>query len=416
MPNDERILETMPDGALGLIPLKSCEELGAKVDQYLVGWREKREHAHKNEAAFKGYHRDSYIISTSVPRFGTGEAKGVIKESVRGYDLYLMVDVTNYSLTYSVSGHENHMSPDDHYADLKRIIAAVGGKARRITAIIPFLYESRQHKRTARESLDCALALQELTAMGVDNIITFDAHDPRVQNAIPLKGFETVQPAYQFIKGILKNCDDLKLDNDHLMIISPDEGGTNRAVYLANVLGVDMGMFYKRRDYSKIVDGRNPIVAHEFLGTSVEGKDVIIIDDMISSGESMIDVATELKKRKANRIFVVSTFGLFTNGLERFDKAVEDGTIYKVVTTNLTYQTPELLSRPYYINCDMSKYIAYIIDTLNHDSSISDLLNPYDRIQKLVSKYKEEHTLTVITFSSDPNFSLSCGSTKENGV
>ena len=391
MPNDERILETMPDGALGLIPLKSCEELGAKVDQYLVGWGEKREHAHKNEAAFKGYHRDSYIISTSVPRFGTGEAKGVIKESVRGYDLYLMVDVTNYSLTYSVSGHENHMSPDDHYADLKRIIAAVGGKARRITAIIPFLYESRQHKRTARESLDCALALQELTAMGVDNIITFDAHDPRVQNAIPLKGFETVQPAYQFIKGILKNCDDLKLDNDHLMIISPDEGGTNRAVYLANVLGVDMGMFYKRRDYSKIVDGRNPIVAHEFLGTSVEGKDVIIIDDMISSGESMIDVATELKKRKANRIFVVSTFGLFTNGLERFDKAVAEGTIYKVVTTNLTYQTPELLSRPYYINCDMSKYIAYIIDTLNHDSSISDLLNPYDRIQKLVSKYKKEH-------------------------
>ena len=391
MPNDERILETMPDGALGLIPLKSCEELGAKVDQYLVGWREKREHAHKNEAAFKGYHRDSYIISTSVPRFGTGEAKGVIKESVRGYDLYLMVDVTNYSLTYSVSGHENHMSPDDHYADLKRIIAAVGGKARRITAIIPFLYESRQHKRTARESLDCALALQELTAMGVDNIITFDAHDPRVQNAIPLKGFETVQPAYQFIKGILKNCDDLKLDNDHLIIISPDEGGTNRAVYLANVLGVDMGMFYKRRDYSKIVDGRNPIVAHEFLGTSVEGKDVIIIDDMISSGESMIDVATELKKRKANRIFVVATFGLFTNGLERFDKAVADGTIYKVVTTNLTYQTPELLSRPYYINCDMSKYIAYIIDTLNHDSSISDLLNPYDRIQKLVSKYKKEH-------------------------
>ena len=391
MPNDERILETMPDGALGLIPLKSCEELGAKIDQYLVGWREKREHAHKNEAAFKGYHRDSYIISTSVPRFGTGEAKGVIKESVRGYDLYLMVDVTNYSLTYSVSGHENHMSPDDHYADLKRIIAAVGGKARRITAIIPFLYESRQHKRTARESLDCALALQELTAMGVDNIITFDAHDPRVQNAIPLKGFETVQPAYQFIKGILKNCDDLKLDNDHLMIISPDEGGTNRAVYLANVLGVDMGMFYKRRDYSKIVDGRNPIVAHEFLGTSVEGKDVIIIDDMISSGESMIDVATELKKRKANRIFVVATFGLFTNGLDRFDKAVEDGTIYKVVTTNLTYQTPELLSRPYYINCDMSKYIAYIIDSLNHDSSISDLLNPYDRIQKLVSKYKEEH-------------------------
>ena len=387
MPNDERNLETMPDGALGLIPLESCKELGLKVDQYLVGWREKRQHQHQNDPAFKGY---SYIISTAVPRFGTGEAKGVIKESVRGYDLYLMVDVTNYSLTYSVCGYENHMSPDDHYADLKRIIAAVGGKARRITAIIPFLYESRQHKRTARESLDCALALQELTAMGVDNIITFDAHDPRVQNAIPLKGFETVQPAYQFIKGILREVKDLKIDAEHMMIISPDEGGTNRAVYLANVLGLDMGMFYKRRDYSKIVDGRNPIVAHEFLGSSVEGKDVIIIDDMISSGESMIDVATELKKRKANRIFVVATFGLFTNGLERFDKAVADGTIYKVVTTNLTYQTPELLAKPYYINCDMSKYIAYIIDTLNHDSSISDLLNPYDRIQRLVAKYKAE--------------------------
>ena len=390
MPNDERNLETMPDGALGLIPLESCKELGLKVDQYLVGWREKRQHQHQNDPAFKGYRRDSYIISTAVPRFGTGEAKGVIKESVRGYDLYLMVDVTNYSLTYSVCGYENHMSPDDHYADLKRIIAAVGGKARRITAIIPFLYESRQHKRTARESLDCALALQELTAMGVDNIITFDAHDPRVQNAIPLKGFETVQPAYQFIKGILREVKDLKIDSEHMMIISPDEGGTNRAVYLANVLGLDMGMFYKRRDYSKIVDGRNPIVAHEILGSSVEGKDVIIIDDMISSGESMIDVATELKKRKANRIFVVATFGLFTNGLERFDKAVADGTIYKVVTTNLTYQTPELLAKPYYINCDMSKYIAYIIDTLNHDSSISDLLNPYDRIQRLVAKYKAE--------------------------
>ena len=390
MPNDERNLETMPDGALGLIPLESCKELGLKVDQYLVGWREKRQHQHQNDPAFKGYRRDSYIISTAVPRFGTGEAKGVIKESVRGYDLYLMVDVTNYSLTYSVCGYENHMSPDDHYADLKRIIAAVGGKARRITAIIPFLYESRQHKRTGRESLDCALALQELMRMGVDNIITFDAHDPRVQNAIPLKGFETVQPAYQFIKGILREVKDLKIDAEHMMIISPDEGGTNRAVYLANVLGLDMGMFYKRRDYSKIVDGRNPIVAHEFLGSSVEGKDVIIIDDMISSGESMIDVATELKKRKANRIFVVATFGLFTNGLERFDEAVADGTIYKVVTTNLTYQTPELLAKPYYINCDMSKYIAYIIDTLNHDSSISDLLNPYDRIQRLVAKYKAE--------------------------
>lgn len=389
MPNDERILETMPDGALGLIPLKSCEELGAKVDQYLVGWREKREHAHKNEAAFKGYHRDSYIISTSVPRFGTGEAKGVIKESVRGYDLYLMVDVTNYSLTYSVSGHENHMSPDDHYADLKRIIAAVGGKARRITAIIPFLYESRQHKRTARESLDCALALQELTAMGVDNIITFDAHDPRVQNAIPLKGFETVQPAYQFIKGILKNCDDLKLDNDHLMIISPDEGGTNRAVYLANVLGVDMGMFYKRRDYSKIVDGRNPIVAHEFLGSSVEGKTVLIIDDMISSGESMLDTCRALKERKAKRVVVCATFGLFTNGLEKFDEFFAKGYLDCVVTTNLNYHTPELLKRDWYVEADMSKFIAAIINSLNHNVSLENALTPTAKIQKLIRRYNE---------------------------
>ena len=386
MPNDERILETMPDGALGLIPLKSCEELGAKVDQYLVGWREKREHAHKNEAAFKGYHRDSYIISTSVPRFGTGEAKGVIKESVRGYDLYLMVDVTNYSLTYSVSGHENHMSPDDHYADLKRIIAAVGGKARRITAIIPFLYESRQHKRTARESLDCALALQELTAMGVDNIITFDAHDPRVQNAIPLKGFETVQPAYQFIKGILKNCDDLKLDNDHLMIISPDEGGTNRAVYLANVLGVDMGMFYKRRDYSTVVNGKNPIVAHEFLGDDVTGKDVLIVDDMISSGESMLDVAKQLKDRNAGRVFVCTTFGLFTDGFDKFDEYYNKGYISKVITTNLTYLPPELYEKPYFVKADMSKFIALIIDSLNHDVPISSVISPTDKIHALLEK------------------------------
>ena len=390
MPNDERILETMPTGTLGLVATDSCIGLAQKVDAYLQGWREHREHQHANESAFKDYYKNSYIIKPSTPRFGSGEAKCVINQSVRGYDLYIMVDVTNYSLTYTVCGQTNHMSPDDHYADLKRVIAAAGGKARRITVIMPFLYESRQHRRTGRESLDCPLALQELINMGVDNIITFDAHDPRVVNAIPLNGFENVMPSYQFIKGILKNVKDITIDADHLMIISPDEGATNRAIYLANVLGVDMGMFYKRRDYSRIVDGRNPIVAHEFLGTNVEGKDVLIIDDMISSGESMIDVATELKKRNANRIFVVSTFGLFTNGLERFDKAVADGTIYKVVTTNLTYQTPELLSRPYYINCDMSKYIAYIIDTLNHDSSISDLLNPYDRIQKLVSKYKKD--------------------------
>ena len=388
MPDDKRNLETIPAGSLGLIPLESCREIGERVNSYLIRWRVEREHEHQNDIAFRGYVRDSYIMKASNPRFGTGEAKGVIEESVRGCDLYLLVDVTNYSLKYTVSGHVNHMSPDDHYQDLKRIIAAVEGKARRITVIMPFLYESRQHRRSGRESLDCALALQEITNMGVDNIITFDAHDPRVQNAIPLNGFETVTSAYQFIKGICKSVKDLVFDAEHMMIISPDEGGTGRAVYLANVLGLDMGMFYKRRDYSKIVDGRNPIVAHEFLGSSVEGKDVLIIDDMISSGDSMIDVATELKKRKANRIFAVATFGLFTSGLEAFDKAVEDGILYKVVTTNLTYQTEELRNRPYFISCDMSKYIAYIIDTLNHDSSISDLLNPYDRIKRLVSRYK----------------------------
>lgn len=323
-----------------------------------------------------------------MPRFGSGEAKGTILESVRGDDLYLLVDVANYSLTYSLCGHENHMSPDDHYQDLKRIIAAVGGKARRITVIMPFLYESRQHKRTSRESLDCALALQELVRMGVDNIITFDAHDPRVQNAIPLHGFETVQPAYQFIKGLLRNVKDLQIDADHMMVISPDEGGMSRAIYIANVLGLDMGMFYKRRDYTKILNGRNPIVAHEFLGTSVEGKDMIIIDDMISSGESVLEVAAELKERKARNIFVFSTFGLFTNGLDKFDKAYEEGIITKILTTNLVYQTPELLSKDWYISCDMSKYIAYIIDTLNHDSSISDLLNPNERIQNIVARYR----------------------------
>ena len=387
MPNDERILETMPTGTLGLIPTESCAELGRKVDAYLTSWREHREHEHQNESAFKDYYKDSYIIEPYIPRFGTGEAKCVINQSVRGYDIYIMVDVTNYSLTYSLCGRTNHMSPDDHYQDLKRVIAAIGGKARRITVILPFLYESRQHRRTARESLDCPLALQELASMGVDNIITFDAHDPRVVDAIPLHGFENVMPSYQFIKGILKNVRDLTIDADHLMIISPDEGATSRAIYLANVLGIDMGMFYKRRDFSKIIDGRNPIVAHEFLGSNVDGKDVLIIDDMISSGESMIDTAKELKARNANRIFLVSTFGLFTNGLKVFDEAYESGLIYRVVTTNLIYQTPELLSREYYISCDMSKYIAYIIDTLNHDASISDLLNPYDRIQRYIKKY-----------------------------
>lgn len=387
---EKRNLETIPVGSLGIIPLEGCKSLGEQVDYYLVKWRTERESEHKDSLAFAGYQRDSYILGAQVPRFGSGEAKGVILESVRGTDLYLLVDVANYSLTYPLSGYENHMSPDDHFQDLKRIIAAVGGKARRITVIMPFLYESRQHKRTSRESLDCAIALQELVGMGVDNIITFDAHDPRVQNAIPLHGFETVQPAYQFIKGLLHSVDDLQIDANHMMVISPDEGGMSRAIYIANVLGLDMGMFYKRRDYTQIVNGKNPIVAHEFLGTDVEGKDMIIIDDMIASGESMLDVASELKKRKAGRIFVFATFGLFTNGLEKFDAAYENGIIDKILTTNLVYQTPELLSKPYYINCDLSKYIAYLIDTLNHDSSISDLLNPNDRIQTLLAKYKAD--------------------------
>ena len=385
---EKRNLETIPVGSLGIIPLEGCRSLGKKVDDYLVKWRTVRESEHKESLAFAGYQRDSYILQAKVPRFGTGEAKGMILESVRGTDLYLLVDVANYSLTYSLCGHENHMSPDDHYQDLKRVIAAVGGKARRITVIMPFLYESRQHKRTARESLDCALALQEMVRMGVDNINTFDAHDPRVQNAIPLHGFETVQPTYQFIKGLLKHVPNLSLDSDHMMVISPDEGGMSRAIYMANVLGLDMGMFYKRRDYTRIVNGRNPIVAHEFLGSSVEGKDMVIIDDMISSGESVLEVATALKERKARKIFICSTFGLFTNGLERFDKAYENGMIDRVLTTNLIYQTPELLQREWYIDCDMSKYIAYLIDTLNHDASISDLLNPNERIQSAVSKYK----------------------------
>ena len=390
---EKRNLETIPVGSLGLIPLEGCKNLGEKVNQYLVQWRTERENEHKDSLAFSGYQRDSYIVSAKVPRFGSGEAKGMIMESVRGSDLYILVDVANYSLTYSLCGHTNHMSPDDHYQDLKRIIAAVGGKARRITVIMPFLYESRQHKRTSRESLDCALALQEMVNMGVDNIITFDAHDARVQNAIPLNGFETVQPAYQFIKGLLKNVPDLKINSQNMMVVSPDEGGMSRAIYIANVLGLDMGMFYKRRDYTQVVDGRNPIVAHEFLGSSVEGKDLIVVDDMISSGESVLEVAAELKKRGANRIFIFSTFGLFTGGLDRFDKANADGIIDKVLTTNLIYQTPELLNKEWYINCDMSKYIAYLIDTLNHDSSISDLLNPSERIQTAVEKYNAGESL-----------------------
>ncbi len=386
---NDRNLDNIPVGALGIIALDGCKEMGGKVNNYLVKWRKEDGHAHKDDIVFHGYERDTFLIDAKVPRFGSGEAKGIINDSVRGMDIYLMVDVCNYSLTYSLTGHENHMSPDDHYQNLKRVIAAIGGKARRLNVIMPFLYESRQHKRSSRESLDCALALQELVRMGVDNIITFDAHDPRVQNAIPLNGFETVRPTYQFIKGLLRNFKDLQIDCDHMMAISPDEGATERAIYLANMLNLDMGMFYKRRDYTKIVNGRNPIVAHEFLGSSVEGKDVIILDDMISSGDSILDVARQLKQRKARRIFAAATFGLFTNGLEKFDKAYEDGLIDAILTTNLIYQTPELLERPYYISCEMSKYIALMIDTLNHDGSISSILNPNERIQNVLEKYKQ---------------------------
>lgn len=385
---EERNLNTIPVGTLGIISLRSCDELSKKVDAYLVKWRKERESEHKDTLPFAGYQRDTFLLKASTPRFGSGEGKGVILESVRGYDLYIMVDVTNHSMTYSLFGDENHMSPDDHYQDLKRIIAAVGGKARRITVIMPYLYESRQHKRSTRESLDCAIALQELVKMGVDHIITFDAHDPRVQNAIPLNGFETVPASYQFIKNLLRNVKDLQLDSQHMMVISPDEGGMKRAIYVANVLGLDMGMFYKRRDYTRVEGGRNPILAHEFLGSDVEGKDMIIIDDMISSGESVLEVAAALKARKANRIFIFSTFGLFTGGLEPFDRAYEDGIITRVLTTNLIFQRPDLFEKEWYLSTDLSKYIAYLIDTLNHDSSISELLDPVGRIHRVVARYK----------------------------
>ncbi len=385
---EEHELNTIPVGPLGIIPLDGCQDLGRKVDAYLVEWRKERQNEHKTSVVFSEYEKDSYIIESHVPRFGTGEAKGVIDKSVRGDDLFIMVDVCNHSLTYSLCGRVNHMSPDDHFQNLKRIIAAVGGKARRITVIMPFLYESRQHKRNGRESLDCALALQELTHMGVDHIITFDAHDQRVQNAIPLKGFETVQPIYQFIKHLLLHERNLSVDSDHMMVISPDEGGMARAIYFANVLGLDVGMFYKRRDYARIVDGKNPIVAHEFLGASVEGKDVIIIDDMISSGDSMLDVAKELKRRKAGKVFICASFGLFTGGLEKFDEYYEAGLIDRMLTTNLIYQPPELLARPYYINVDMSKYIALLVDYMNHDVSLNQLLNPTGRINRFLEKYR----------------------------
>jgi ribose-phosphate pyrophosphokinase len=382
--------ETIPVGPLAIMAHKSIQPLCEKVDRYIAEWRSDSNNEHKSTIAFKGYEKDSYLVNFKSSRFGSGEAKCVITQTVRGDDIFIMADVTNHSLSYSLCGHENHMSPDDIYQDIKRCIAAISGKAKRISVIMPFLYESRQHRRTARESMDCALALQELINMGVDNIITFDAHDPRVQNAIPLNGFETVQPTYQFIKALLRAEPDLTIDADHMMMISPDEGAMGRVVYYANVLGIDMGMFYKRRDYTKIVNGRNPIVAHEFLGTSVEGKDVWIIDDMVSSGDSLIDVARELKKRKARKVFAATTFGLFTNGLERFDQAYEEGLIDKILTTNLIYQDPELFSKPWYVSVDMSKYCALLIDTLNHDASISTLLSPTDKINKIVAEYNKK--------------------------
>ena len=385
----KKYVESIPVGPLAIVALSGSKQLGEAVDAYIADWRSQRIEAKESPITFKGYTKDSYLLDVKTPRFGTGEAKCTLGESVRGTDLYIIDDVTNHSIEYTVCGCKNHMSPDDHFADIKRVIAAAAGKARKITVIMPFLYEGRQHRRTSRESMDCAVMLQELVNMGVDNILTFDAHDPRVNNAIPISGFESIMPTYQFIKNLLRNVDDIKLDADHLMVISPDEGAMGRVVYYANVLGINVGMFYKRRDFTTIVDGRNPIVAHEYLGDSVEGKDVLIIDDMISSGDSMLDVAKQLKKRKANRVFVASTFGLFTNGLERFDEAYEQGLIYRIMTTNSIYQSPELLQREWYINVDITKFTATFIDRLIHDASISDLLNPIEKINKKVAEYNK---------------------------
>lgn len=381
----EKILPIAP---LKIVALEGCRDLAKEVDKYLVDFREKGNQEFQDTPNFHGYHEETYLLKNSCPRFGSGEAKGILYESVRGDDLFILADVMNYSLTYKVCGHENHMSPDDHYQDIKRIISAANGKARRINVVMPFLYESRQHKRSQRESLDCAFALQELIDMGVSNIITFDAHDPRVCNAIPLYGFDSFNPPYQYIKALSRAVPDLQIDKDHLMVISPDEGAMGRAVYFAGVLGVDMGMFYKRRDYSTIVNGKNPIVAHEFLGDDLHGKDVIIIDDIISSGESMLDVARQIKDRGANRVFVCAAFGLFTDGLEKFDEYHEKGYISKVITTNLVYQSPELLSRPYYTEATMTKFLAAIIDCINHDVSTEHVNDPTERIQRLLERMK----------------------------
>ena len=388
MSNIEVLEKTLPVAPLKIAAMESCRSLGQKVNDYIVSFRENTISEVTESPLYVNYRSNNYLVNCSCPRFGSGEAKGILKETIRGTDLFIMTDVCNYSLTYTVNGHLNHMSPDDHYQDLKRIISAATGKARRINVIMPFLYESRQHKRTKRESLDCALALEELNAMGVSNIITFDAHDPRVQNAIPLSGFDSFNPPYQFLKALFRAVPDIIPDKDHLMIISPDEGAMHRAVYFSNVLGVDMGMFYKRRDYSRIVGGKNPIVAHEFLGDDVRGKDVIIVDDMISSGGSMLDVAKKLKERNVGRVFVCTTFGLFTDGFDSFDDYYDKGYINKVVTTNLTYLPPVFYEKPYFVQADMSKFLALIIDSLNHDVTIGAVLNPTDKIHTLLEKHK----------------------------
>ena len=377
-------LDNIPYGPLGIIAMPGCEALAAKIDKYLVEWRKNQAQEHKNNICFYGYARDTYLIDVNVPRFGSGEGKAVINESIRGYDLYIITDCFNYSVTYNMYGMTVPKSPDDHYSDVKRIISAVSSKAKRISVIMPMLYEGRQHKRASRESLDCAMALQELVGLGVENIITFDAHDQRVQNSIPHKSFENAMPTYQMIKTLVSTVDDLTVDKDHLMIISPDEGALFRCIYFATQLGVNLGMFYKRRDYTQVINGRNPIVEHQYLGDSVCGKDIIIVDDMISSGESMLEVARKLKELGANKIFVCTTFGLFANGLEVFDKAYEEGVFARVFTTNGVYQTPELLSREWYTSVDLSKYIAYFLDTLNHDLSVSTLLDTSQKIDNIL--------------------------------
>ena len=392
MPNLHELENAMPVAPLKIIALPSAEKMGRRINDYMVEFRKSIHNDKvKNDPAFHGYIESNYLVDVDVPRFGSGEAIAQISETIRGKDLFILTDVCNHSITYNMNGYTNHMSPDDHYQDLKRVIAACNGKARRINVIMPFLYEGRQHRRSGRESLDCATALQELVSMGVENIITFDAHDARVQNATPLHGFETVQPSYQFIKALLNHEKGLHIDNDHFMIISPDEGSMNRAIYLANILGVDMGMYYKRLDYSKRINGRHPIAAYEFLGPNLKGKDMILIDDMISSGDTVLKISSLLKERGAGRIYICSTFGLFTNGLEKFDEAHKAGVFDKLLTTNLIYQSPELLAKDYYISCDMSKYIALIIDTLNHDQSVSYLLNPVDRINRCVSNYMAQY-------------------------